>query len=57
MAGIFALLILAATVTGATAAGIWQASVAGFQRFRVNCPTTYVSGTAVVTLSPSLASF
>jgi hypothetical protein len=44
-----------ATVTGATAPGVWQANVAGFRRFRINCPTTYTSGTAVVTLSPSLA--
>jgi hypothetical protein len=42
-------------VTGATAAGLWQCSTAGFAQFRVNCPTTYVSGTATVTLAPNAA--
>lgn len=44
-----------AAATGATSGGQWQASTAGYSRFRVNCPTTFVSGPAVVNLCPSLA--
>ncbi len=44
-----------AVVTGATAPGVWQVNTSGFRLFRVNCPVTYVSGTAVITLSPSFS--
>lgn len=47
-----------ALATGTTnTAGFWRASVAGYAQFRVNCPVTYSSGTAVVTLVPCLATF